>query len=95
MWRCVKRLDYGKKYCHNSPTLEENRIQAAIVNVIQKFAQQDPQLLKTLKSHIERGIKDPQLTTVFKLSEALGIKPWEFVKKVEENLPDGLSLIDN
>ena len=58
VWRCVKRLDYGKKYCHNSPTLEESRIQAAIVNVIQKFAQQDPQLLKTLKAHIERGIND-------------------------------------
>ena len=58
VWRCVKRLDYGKKYCHNSPTLEESRIKTAIVNVIQKFAQQDPQLLKTLKSHIERGIND-------------------------------------
>lgn len=58
VWRCVKRLDYGKKYCHSSPTLEESRIQAAIVNAIQKFAQQDPQLLKTLKSHIERGIND-------------------------------------
>ena len=58
VWRCVKRLDYGKKYCHNSPTLEENRIQTAIVNAIQKIAQQDPQLLKNLKSHIERGIND-------------------------------------
>lgn len=58
VWRCVKRLDYGKKYCHNSPTLEENRIQTAIVNAIQKFAKQDPNLLKTLKSHIERGIND-------------------------------------
>ena len=58
VWRCVKRLDYGKKYCHNSPTLKESRIQAAIVNAIQKFAQQDPQLLKNLKSHIERGIND-------------------------------------
>lgn len=58
VWRCVKRLDYGKKYCHNSPTLEESCIQAAIVNAIQKFAQQDPQLLKTLKSHIERDIND-------------------------------------
>ena len=58
VWRCVKRLDYGKKYCHSSPTLEESRIQAAIVNAIQKFAKQDPNLLKTLKSHIERGIND-------------------------------------
>lgn len=56
VWRCVKRLDYGKKYCHNSPTLEENSLQTAIVNAIQKFAQQDPQLLKNLKTHIENGI---------------------------------------
>ena len=56
VWRCVKRLDYGKKYCHNSPTLEENRIQTAIVNAIQKFAKQEPQLLKNLKTHIENGI---------------------------------------
>lgn len=38
--------------------MEESRIQAAIVNAIQKFAQQDPQLLKTLKFHIEKGIND-------------------------------------
>lgn len=49
----------------------------------------------SLLNHLERGIKDPQLTTVFKLSEALGIKPWEFVKRVEEKLPAGLSLIEN
>jgi len=54
----LKRLDYGKKYCHSSPTLDETRIQAAIVNAIQKFAQQDTQLFKNLKSHIERGIND-------------------------------------
>ena len=56
VWRCVKRLDYGKKYCHNSPTLEENSLQTAIVNAIQKFAKQDPNLLKNLKTHIENGI---------------------------------------
>ncbi|HIQ89618.1 TPA: helix-turn-helix transcriptional regulator [Candidatus Galligastranaerophilus faecipullorum] len=49
----------------------------------------------SLLNHIERGIKDPQLTTVFKLSEALGVRPWEFVKKIEDNLPEGFSLIEN
>ena len=29
--RCVSRLDYGTKYCHNSPTVDENRLQAAIL----------------------------------------------------------------
>ncbi len=43
---------------------------------------------------IERGIKDPQITTIFKLAEASGIKPSEFVKMIEEKLPAGFSLID-
>ena len=31
VWRCVSRLDYGKKYCHNSPTLDEAPLQQAIL----------------------------------------------------------------
>ena len=31
MWRCVSRLDYGKKYCHSSPTLDEVPLQQAII----------------------------------------------------------------
>ena len=34
MWRCVSRLDYGKKYCHNSPSMEEGPSQQAILNAI-------------------------------------------------------------
>ena len=34
MWRCVSRLDYGKKYCHNSPSMEEGALQQAILNAI-------------------------------------------------------------
>ena len=34
VWRCVSRLDYGKKYCHNSPTLDEAPLQQAILAVL-------------------------------------------------------------
>ncbi len=30
VWRCINRLDYGKKYCHNSPSIEESLLQDAI-----------------------------------------------------------------
>lgn len=49
----------------------------------------------SLLSNLERGLKDPQLSTVFKLSEALGVKPSEFVKEIEESLPNNFSLIEN
>ena len=31
VWRCISRLDYGKKYCAESPTLDEACLQRAIV----------------------------------------------------------------
>ena len=34
VWRCVSRLDYGTKYCHNSPTLDEEQLQKAILAAI-------------------------------------------------------------
>ena len=34
VWRCVSRLDYGTKYCHSSPTLDEEPLQRAILAAI-------------------------------------------------------------
>ncbi len=47
----------------------------------------------SLLNSLERGLKDPQLTTVFKLSEALGIRASDFVKMIEEELPKGFTLV--
>ena len=33
-WRCISRLEYGKKYCHESPTLWEIPLQNAILAAI-------------------------------------------------------------
>ena len=34
VWRCVSRLDYGTKYCHQSPTMDEEPLQRAILAAI-------------------------------------------------------------
>ena len=52
VWRCINRLDYGKKYCHNSPTIDENVLHDAIMAAIQQTAQQNMDTLQTLKTHI-------------------------------------------
>ena len=52
VWRCINRLDFGKKYCHESPTVEETMLHEAIMRAIQKTAQMDLDVLKTLKLHI-------------------------------------------
>lgn len=52
VWRCINRLDYGKKYCHNSPSIEESVLQEAIMKAVMQTAKQNAEVLKTLKLHI-------------------------------------------
>ena len=56
VWRCINRLDFGKKYCHHSPTMEEAPLQNAIMDAVLKTAQIDPNILQTLKQHIQLGL---------------------------------------
>ena len=39
VWRCVSRLEFGTKYCHHSPTLDEDRLHAAILEALNESAQ--------------------------------------------------------
>lgn len=56
VWRCINRLDYGKKYCHQSPSIEESVLQEAIMKAIMRTAKQNADVLKTLKLHIGMGL---------------------------------------
>lgn len=56
VWRCINRLDYGKKYCHHSPSLEENILQSAIVRAVQNNLVKCSELLEKLKQHIRTGL---------------------------------------
>lgn len=56
VWRCISRLDFGKKYCHESPTIEESVLHEAIMEAVFKTARQNADVLKTLKLHIGMGL---------------------------------------
>ncbi len=45
-------------------------------------------------SRIEHGVTNCKFVTFWKIAEALGIKPSEFVKILEEELGDNFTLID-
>ncbi len=45
----------------------------------------------SLLNSLERGLKDPQLTTIFKVAEALNVKASEFVRMVEDELPEEIT----
>ncbi|MFI3300457.1 MAG: helix-turn-helix transcriptional regulator [Candidatus Gastranaerophilales bacterium] len=44
---------------------------------------------------IEKGLRDPQLSTIWKIANALDMDFEDFIKKVKKNLPSGFNLFEN
>lgn len=53
VWRCVSRLDYGTKYCHNSPTLDEEPLKQSILAAINSAMSQKSILIRQITSAME------------------------------------------
>ena len=48
VWRCISRLDYGKKYCKDSLTVEEAALHRAVVRALNRFHVEDESTYLTL-----------------------------------------------
>ncbi len=56
VWRCVSRLDYGTKYCHNSPTLDEEPLQKAILAALNKAMGEKDEMILQITEAMEREL---------------------------------------
>lgn len=56
VWRCVSRLDYGKKYCHNSPTLDEAPLQQAILTAISTMMASKETLIQQITGSLKAEV---------------------------------------
>ena len=59
-WRCINRIQYGKKKCHDSPTVDEQALHRAIVSTINKFCEVRDDVAKVLRESITE-VLDPNL----------------------------------
>jgi len=51
-WRCVSRIQYGKKKCHSSPTVDEQALHRAIVSAVNEFCTVKDDVAKMLHESI-------------------------------------------
>ena len=93
VWRCVNRLDYGTKYCKNSPTIEDGDIKSAIVRAINRFNEEDASTYLTLMKATLcdalglNGAKEEE-DLLLRRVEALNKKMLEIVNESVENGED-------
>ena len=91
VWRCINRLEFGKKYCKLSPSISEDVLHNAILRAIKElFQQQKEQTQKCLHDTILQcaaGGLDTSLTT---LKNQLEQKNRDFDRILEMTLTDGM-----
>ncbi len=51
-WRCISRIQYGKRKCHNSPTIDEQPLHRAIVSAINEFCEVKDDVVKVLRKSV-------------------------------------------
>ena len=56
VWRCVSRVDYGSKYCHDSPTLDEEPLHRAILAAINSTVKDKDNIVYNLKAAMEKEL---------------------------------------
>lgn len=56
VWRCVSRVDYGNKYCHDSPTLDEEPLHRAILAAINSAVKDRDNIVYNLKAAMEKEL---------------------------------------
>ena len=68
VWRCVSRLDYGTKYCKESPSMEEGALHRAIIEAVNSSMASKDELVQGITDTIMLMLK-PQENAKITLEE--------------------------
>lgn len=95
VWRCISRLDYGKKYCKHSPTLDEDRVQNAVMNAISQMAQSNHLILDVLQMNISQVIlKNKPFERIDLITSRIEVIDMEFKSMLDAIAADNMEAFD-
>ena len=97
VWRCINRLQHGKKYCSKSPTVKEGVLHSAIVRAINRFNQENETtyrlLMKaSLSDALGIGGSNEEMDLLTRRIDTLNAK---MMKLINDAVSEGRSIDDN
>lgn len=86
VWRCSSRLDYGKKYCKHSPTLDETPLQEAIMKAVNSTMSDKETLIDLLADAMQMELAPMagETMTLAEIDRAIEELGRQFDKLLEE-----------
>ena len=91
VWRCISRLEYGKKYCKKSPTIDEIALQQAILSAINSLMSPKEKLVQqiseALNEELQEKKQNPELLT--QVNQEIAELEQEFQTLFQKSQRDG------
>lgn len=85
VWRCISRLEHGKKYCSESPTIHEDKLHKAILQAVNEYLGCGDEIAKILKANIGSVLECKNQQEILNLEQRL--------KELDKARNDLISLI--
>ena len=85
VWRCISRLDHGKRYCTDSPTIHEDKLHKAILQAVNEYLGCRNEIAKILKANIGSVLECKNQQEILNLEQRL--------KDLDKSRNDLISLI--
>ena len=87
VWRCLNRLEYGKKYCKKSPTISEDKLHKAIVNALNTMLLGREKLTSLMNGSITEILSTPDTDgLIMKLLSQINIKNNEILEIIRQGV---------
>ena len=92
VWRCISRLEYGKKYCRKSPTMPEEKLHSAVLAAINRVVGVDSEFREgvmelTQAAHEPTGIGE-DLVELERRLEELTVRQNSLLDRMLANMED-------
>ena len=71
VWRCISRLDHGSKFCHNSPSIHEEKLHRAILRATNEYFECGEDILEIMQGNIEKVIAGCDSTELHQAEQRL------------------------
>lgn len=71
VWRCISRLEHGKKYCPDSPTIKEEQLHKAIIRAINNYYSCRDDIVRILKANIGSVLECQGQEEIFAIEKRL------------------------
>ncbi len=85
VWRCISRIDNGKRYCKKSPSIHEDKLHKAILTAINEYYDCKYSIKELLKSNVEQALLDINIKETKEIQQRL--------REIDEARNDYISLI--